>query len=398
MRRLIVVLLMLPLVTAWTKCSDDEDTAGPPLSEDAPIDVERVFDELSFQRPVAMVQNPANDNRWYVVEQRGVVHTFSNSQTTTEMDVFLDISDLTGVDPDAPGERGLFSIAFDPNFATNRYVFVSYTRQTPSLTSRISRFRSSDGGQTLDLSTETVVLTLPQPFNNHNGGQIAFGPDNLLYIAFGDGGGTGDPGDRAQDTTNLYGSILRIDPSTLPNYIIPATNPFFGNARCDDGIGTVDCPEVFAWGLRNPWRFSFDSTTDELWAADVGQDDWEEVDLIVNSGNYGWRLREGAHCYNPSTGCPTAGLTDPVVEYGNSLGSSVTGGFVYRGSQNQPLVGSYVFGDYSSGRIFRVNPGSGELENLLDTTLQISSFGEGNDGEIYVVDYGGDLYRIVAAP
>jgi glucose/arabinose dehydrogenase len=392
MRRLAAFFLPLsPLVLA--ACGGG-DGMGPPLSDDAPIDLERVFDELEFARPVALVQDPADDDRWFVVEQAGVVRVFDNSQSTTDTEVFLDISGRVG---NSAGERGLFGIAFDPDFATNGHAYLSYTRSDPSLTSYVSRFTSDDDGLTLDPDSETVLLTLPQPFSNHNGGHIAFGPNGFLYVGFGDGGSADDPGDRAQNTTNLFGAIIRINVAALP-YTIPAGNPFFGNDRCPAGSGDSDCPEIFAWGLRNPWRFSFDSATGELWAADVGQGAWEEVDLVVASGNYGWRIREGAHCNIPAVGCTTAGLTDPVAEYDHGVGQSITGGYVYRGGQNATLVGSYVFGDYVSGRIMRLAPGSDEIEPLLDSGLNISSFGEGNDGEIYVVDHGGALYRIVPAP
>jgi glucose/arabinose dehydrogenase len=362
--------------------------AGPAIA------LGRVFPNLIFSRPVAMVQAPADSTRWFVVEQSGLVRAFANSQAAAAASTFVDISARVG---DSSGERGLYSLAFDPDFAVNHYAYLSYTRSSPSLTSYVSRFTSIDGGQTLDPASEAVIITLPQPFTNHNGGQIAFGPDGFLYIAFGDGGSANDPGDRAQDTTSLYGTILRIDVSALP-YTIPAGNPFFGNARCPDGSGTAACPEIFAWGLRNSWRFSFDSLDGSLWAADVGQDLWEEVDLIVNGGNYGWRIREGAHCNIPPAGCVTAGLSDPVAEYGHAVGESITGGFVYRGSLLPALTGSYLFGDYISGRLFRIAPAGSQVEELLDTAYSISSFGEANDGEVYVIDYGGGrLYQVIEA-
>ena len=214
--------------------------------------------------------------------------------------------------------------------ATNGEVYLSYTSGGP-LTSRISRFTSADGGQTLDPGSEEILLTLSQPFGNHNGGNILFVPDGYLYIGFGDGGSAGDPGDRAQNTSNLFGAILRIDVDDGVPYGIPADNPFGMNALCSGGQGAEPCPEIYAWGFRNPWRWSFDSETGELWVGDVGQGQWEEVDKVTPGGNYGWRCREGAHDFNTSGVCP-AGLIDPVIEYSHSVGFSITGGYVYRGS------------------------------------------------------------------
>jgi glucose/arabinose dehydrogenase len=225
----------------------------------------------------------------------------------------------------------------------------------------------------------------------------------MLYMALGDGGGSGDPQDNAQDTLNLLGKILRIDVSSGTDYAIPSDNRWAGNARCTTGTGTAECPEIHTYGLRNPWRFSFDASTGDLWVADVGQGDFEEVDRIAaGGGNYGWRFREGAHCFEPPSGCPTTASGDPLIdpdaEYGRDLGASVTGGYVYRGTTVSALTGRYVFGDFVSGRIFAHTPGSGDRapDELLDSSLSISSFAQGEDGEIYVVDYEGALYRIDA--
>jgi glucose/arabinose dehydrogenase len=222
----------------------------------------------------------------------------------------------------------------------------------------------------------------------------------MLYMALGDGGSAGDPQNNAQNTHNLLGKILRIDVSSGTDYTIPTDNRWAGNARCSTGAGSAECPEIHAYGLRNPWRFSFDASTGDLWVGDVGQDDWEEVDRVVAGGNYGWRFREGAHCFDPPSGCPTQGggdpLVDPDAEYDHSLGASVTGGYVYRGAGVGSLPGRYVFGDFGSGWIFAHTPGSGDRapDQLLDTPLSISSFAEGENGELYVVDYDGGLYRI----
>lgn len=392
---------LLPLVACpalLAACGGGGSSGGIPAGDPGGTPVvalEPAFPLLAFERPVALVQAPGDAGHWYVVEQAGVVRRFAADDAAADATPVLDIAGRVG---DSSGERGLFSLAFDPGFATSGHAFLSYTRSAPSLTSHVSRFASADGGLTFDPASEAVVLTLPQPYSNHNGGQLAFGPDGMLYAGFGDGGSGNDPGDRAQDTTNLFGAILRIDVTPLP-YTIPAGNPFGGNPRCPAGSGAAACPEIHAWGLRNPWRFSFDRLTGELWAADVGQGAWEEVDRIEVGGNYGWRIREGAHCNIPSTGCATAGLTDPVAEYDHGVGRSVTGGFVYRGSALPALVGSYVFADYVSGRVLRVAPGGATAEELLDTSLNVSAFGEDAGGELYVVDHdGGGIWRLTAPP
>jgi glucose/arabinose dehydrogenase len=211
--------------------------------------------------------------------------------------------------------------------------------------SKISRLPSLDDGLTLNAASHEVLITLGQPFSNHNGGHVVFGPDGYLYAGFGDGGSSGDPGERAQNTAILQGTVLRIDVDGGTPYGIPQDNPFALNPLCSNGEGLSACPEIFAWGLRNPWRFSFDVGTGDLWLADVGQRDYEEVDIIEAGGNYGWRCREGAHDYDTTGLCPD-GLIDPVLEYDHDEGESITGGFVYRGTAIPELLGRYVFADY----------------------------------------------------
>ena len=249
---------------------------------------------------------------------------------------------------------------------------------------------------------EDIILSIPQGFSNHNGGQIAFGPDGYLYAGWGDGGGAGDPLDRAQDTSNLLGTMIRIGADGGTPYAIPSDNPFVANAAnlCSQGFGGADCPEIFAWGFRNPWRWSFDRQNGDLWVGDVGQAQWEEVDRVVRSGNYGWDEREGAHCFEPASGCST-NFADPITEYSHAEGISITGGYVYRGAAVPELQGQYVYADFGSGRIWAVPATSQQGavgEQLLDTALNITSFAEDNDGEIYVVHYGGEVYQIVDAP
>lgn len=358
----------------------------------------RVFPALSFDRPVLAAQIPGDSSRWFVVEQAGRVQVFENQAAVAAGSVFLDISARVSTG----GETGLLGLAFDPDFAANGRVFVHYTRMTGSLQSVLAVFSSQDGGATLDPSSEQILLTVDQPFTNHNGGHLAFGRDGMLYMSLGDGGSAGDPLNNAQNTHNLLGKILRLDVGSGTEYTIPAGNRFEGNPRCTNGTGASSCPEIFSFGFRNPWRFSFDSATGNLWAGDVGQGESEEINRVLNGGNYGWRIREGQSCYDSASGCPTVNggdsLIEPQVAYGRDVGASVTGGYVYRGSAAPGLTGRYVFGDFVSGRILIYTPETwAPPQELLDSALSISSFAEDQDGEIYVVDYDGGLYRIEAS-
>ncbi|HKE93074.1 MAG TPA: PQQ-dependent sugar dehydrogenase, partial [Povalibacter sp.] len=311
-----------------------------------------------------------------------------------------------GDNPDPGSEMGLLGMAFAPNFPTDPRVFLSYTAiVSGQRLSRISAFRTTDGGATLNADPEQILLTLNQPEANHNGGNIVFGKDGYLYIGFGDGGGGGDahgdPGN-GQRLTTMLGKMLRINvgDNSATTYTIPPDNPFASNPKCSAAGGTAACPEIYAWGFRNPWRWSFDRDTGDLWVGDVGQGLWEEVDTVERGGNYGWRCREGAHDYNSAgtTGCSSAASIDPVAEYDHSLGTAITGGYVYRGPQTTPLKGRYIFGDSGSGRIWAWLPERAtaprQPTQLADTSLSIVSFGQGNDGELYVVNYS-SLHRIV---
>jgi glucose/arabinose dehydrogenase len=378
-----------------TPPDDPEPPAEPP-----PIAVQRVFPQLAFDQPLLMLQAPGDDTHWFVVEREGAVRSFPNDAGATLNDVETFI-DLTTIVNSAPGEAGLLGMAFHPDFATNREVFLSYVNA--GLQSVISRFAVDSVTGNLDPGSEEILLTVQQPFGNHNGGNIVFGPDGFLYVGFGDGGGAGDPDENAQDTSNILGSIVRIDVDGTAPYAIPANNPFSGNTECRQGFSSasnINCPEIFAWGFRNPWRFSFDRETGELWLGDVGQGAWEEVDRVELSGNYGWDEREGAHCFEPQEGCSTENF-DPITEYANAGDdSSITGGYVYRGSAFPDLVGFYVFGDFGSGRIRAVAADSAqgvEPDLLVDTGLSIASFAEGNDGELYAIDISaGTLHQIVS--
>ncbi len=340
-----------------------------------------------------MLQAPGDDDRWYVVQRGGKVLTFTGGSSTQ---LFADISKRVLAPDPIWSEQGLLGIAFPPDFASKHQVFFSYNRK-PDGASVISRFTVSSDGLSVDPDSEEVILTVPQPSANHNGGGIAFGPDGYLYIGFGDGGGAGDEDGNAQNTHNLLGAMLRIDVSRSGGgkaYAIPADNPFASSSGCGNGAG---CPEIWAWGLRNPWRWSFDRETGKLWAGDVGQDAWEEVDIIEAGKNYGWRCYEGSHAYN-TAGCGARDqYTFPVAEYGHDEGQSITGGYVYRGNAIPGLRGTYLYADYVEGKVWAL-PAEGGTPTLraANPGLSIASFAEGNDGELYLLSYGdGTIHKIV---
>jgi uncharacterized repeat protein (TIGR03806 family) len=356
------------------------------------VTVEQVFAQLNFQSAVKLLQAPGDPSRWFVVEKRGVVRVFANDDATTAAATFIDIDARVNSNP---GEAGLLGMAFHPNWAQNRQVFLSYTgpsnMSNANLRSTISRFTSNDNGMTLDASSEQILLTVEQPYENHNGGNIEFGPDGYLYIGFGDGGSGGDPDGNGQKLDTLLGKMLRIHVDGAAPYESPSSNPFFnGGGR----------KEIYAWGLRNPWRWSFDRATGDLWVGDVGQNAFEEIDRVELGGNYGWNTAEGLHCY-ATMPCQKGGLIDPMVEYDHGEGSSVTGGYVYRGSAIPSLVGTYLYADYGSGNLWGLFSdgvsGQGTPVLLQRTGLDISSFGEGLDGELYLVSLSGNLHKIVAS-
>ncbi|MBI5495059.1 MAG: PQQ-dependent sugar dehydrogenase [Deltaproteobacteria bacterium] len=361
--------------------------ARPP--EGATVVATRQWPTVTFANAVAMLQAPGDATQFYVVEKAGRVRKVPNTAAGTPVVTFLDMVPRVS---SSGAEAGLLGLAFHPDWQQNRQVFLSYTGfgGATNLRTVISRVTSGDAGATLDPATEQVLLTLEQPYANHTGGGIAFGPDGLLYIGLGDGGSGGDPGNRAQNVNALLGKFLRIDVDGGTPYGIPADNPFASGG----GL-----PEIYALGLRNPWRWSFDLATGDLWAGDVGQNSYEEVDIIRRGGNYGWRFREGLHCYNPATNCPSAGLVDPVVEYPRSVGSSITGGYVYRGSAIPELRGVFLFADFVSGRIMAAqpDPGTGGYTRvqLLASGMNISSFAQDHAGEVYLIQYGtGGVHRL----
>lgn len=376
------------------------DALVPARSALPPVSVERMFPALSFRQPVQMLQAPGDDGRWYVLEKAGRVYAFAHRADVRAAERVLDLGDAV----DARSEGGLLGMAFAPDFATSGRVYLSYTRRgsgAAPMQSVIARYLSRDGGRTLDPASRRELLVVDQPYVNHNGGGIGFGPDGLLYVALGDGGAAGDPHDHGQNTRTLLGAFLRIDVAGDGAYTIPPDNPFAGNPPCAGGQGARACPELYAWGLRNPWRWSFDRVTGRLWAGDVGQNAREEINVIQRGGNYGWRWREGFLCYRPARDCPRDGLIDPVLDYRTGVdGNSITGGHVYRGSAISGLHGHYVFGDFVSGGVWALvsepdgRPGKREL---AATGLNISAFAEDHDGELYLLDFGGGLYRLRAA-
>jgi glucose/arabinose dehydrogenase len=349
--------------------------------------------QLSFQQIANGLDSPvsitnAGDSRLFITLQDGQVVIWDGTDVLDTP--FLDIQELTS----KGGERGLLSIAFHPRYAENGFFFVNYTNTAGHTV--IARYRVSSDPNRADPASARQLLLIQQPYTNHNGGQLQFGPDGYLYIGMGDGGAGGDPENRAQNLTTLLGKMLRIDVNH-DTYTAPPGNPFVNN--------TAARPEIWSLGLRNPWRFSFDRSSGDLWIADVGQGEWEEVNFqpgtSIGGENYGWRRMEGTHCFEPANGCNPGNLVLPVIEYDHSnQACSVTGGYVYRGASSPRLKGMYIYGDYCNGRIWgATRNGSAPLtiRELFDTTFRISSFGEDLNGELYVADHRGAVYRIFDA-
>ena len=363
-----------------------------------------------FKKPLFITSHPENSKFLYVVEQAGKIIIINNGKKLD--DPFLDITDRV-VRPGRPGdERGLLGFAFHPDYAKNKKFYVNYINDDGFTI--VSEFSAQSNLKANSLS-ERTVFNLKQPYGNHNGGHMQFGPDNYLYISIGDGGKRGDPLNAGQDLNTLFGKIIRIDINKVP-YGIPKSNPYYGQKNKRG--------EVWAWGFRNVWRFSFDRKIGDIYYGDVGQNKWEEINYepynSKGGNNYGWRIMEASKCYNPEKNCDEKGLTLPIHEYPNdanymvvlgggsqtnSDGCSVTGGYVYRGSKIKGLNGYYIFGDYCSGNIWtfkvindkatsltnrtkEINLGNGEF------TTYISSFGEDADGELYIVEYNGGIYKI----
>jgi len=350
------------------------------------VECVRAFPELEFVRPIVLTHAGDGTNRVFVASQLGKVHVFENDQAAQDTKVFLDIESKVEY-KDRENEEGLLGMAFHPKFKENGELFVYYTTTDAPHTSVISRFRvSKDDPSFVDPATEEEILRIPQPYWNHNGGTIVFGPDGFLYIALGDGGAGGDPHKNGQNLGTLLGKVLRIDVDHKDeglNYAIPKDNPFVGKEGARG--------EIWAYGIRNIWRMAFDPATGVLWAGEVGQDLWEEIDLIERGGNYGWSLRESMHPFGPGGSESNEGMVDPIFEYHHDIGKSITGGNVYRGTRNADLVGKYLYADYVSGKVYALDY---DLKNkkvlgnyeIPGNVAPVVSFGEDEKGETYYMN------------
>jgi hypothetical protein len=345
-----------------------------------------------LSNPLDLQAAPGDRSRLFVVEQPGRIRVIRDG--TLVAGAFLDVSGRISTG----GERGLLGLAFHPGYAQNGRFFVNYTDRTGD--THIAEFRGSPGTDTADAASERLILFVSQPFSNHNGGGLAFGRDGMLYIGLGDGGSGGDPLRNGQNLRTYLGKMLRVDVDRGTPYTVPADNPFVANSAA---LG-----EIWAYGLRNPWRFAFDRTTGDLFIADVGQGEWEEIDVGLASRrggeNYGWSITEGSHCFQPSANCPLAGITLPVLEYDHSQGCSVTGGVVYRGCRLPGYQGTYFYSDYCSHFVRSIRLDGARASDARDWTSALgrglnnpTSFGVDADGEVYIVDQDGEVYRIVPA-
>lgn len=389
-----ISLVALLFVFTPAACSQDTQTQtqAPEQSDnDLPsVRLSRAFPKMTFTRPLFITHAGDKSNRLFVVEQRGRILVFENKSDVDSSQEFLNIRSIVRM---RENEEGLLSLTFHPNYAENGEFFVYYTASSPRR-SVLSRFKvSADDANKADLLSEEVILEVEQPYGNHNGSTILFGPDGYLYVSYGDGGWANDPHDNGQDLSTLLATIIRIDIDNKDgdlNYAIPKDNPFVNHPEAR--------AEIWAYGLRNVWRMSFDKQTGELWAGDIGQIAWEEIDIIVKGGNYGWNIREGKHDFKLSE--TDSQLLDPIVEYGRNKGISVTGGYVYRGTKMPELFGAYIYADYVTSRIWALRQENGEVVAHREIFRPpprgyISSFGEGPDGEIYICAF--DRLRVASS-
>jgi len=394
---LLALLPLIVLAVALSGCAPTGPASQPssplPKPVTAATSTVSATDIGGFTRPTAIATPDDGSGRMFVAEQGGTIRIVKGGVAAKAP--ALDIADRLG---SSSGELGLLGIAFPKDFATKRYAYIYFTGAKNA--SQLYRVRmSATDPDAFDPATLQLILAVDQPYPNHKGGQLAFGPDGYLYVGLGDGGGAGDPGDRAQDLRQLLGKILRLDTESTPDapgYRIPADNPFVSRAGAR--------PEIWAYGLRNPWRFSFDSETGDLWIADVGQDQWEEIDFVAAGTkgglNFGWPLYEGNDYFKATT--KQAGYVWPVYAYTHRQGISVTGGYVYRGSRYPAMQGKYVFGDYGSGNIWTVTRNGDVFSERLasESFYRISCFGVDGSGELWVADHSagrihhvGDLTR-----
>jgi len=349
--------------------------------------VEEVVGGLASPVYLTVAPGPegTRDRRLFIVEQPGRIRIVGVDGILRSTP-FLDITDRV----DCCGERGLLSVAFHPDYAASGWFFVNYTDDDGD--TRVERYTVSDDPALADESSAELILQVPQPFGNHNGGLNVFGPDGMLYVGLGDGGSGGDPQGNGQNRGTLLGSLLRLDVDEGLPYTVPDDNPFVGTPGAR--------PEIWAYGLRNPWRYSFDHQAGELYIADVGQNQWEEINRVpADKGglNFGWNVMEASHCYGNGT-CDEEGLTLPVAEYSHAEGCSVTGGYVYRGSALPALTGHYFFADYCDGWVRSLEPGGGNTPSVRSWSLgdlgRITSFGEDSEGELYILSQDGSMYRL----
>ena len=358
----------------------------------APVKVVRAFPNLKITRPTVFTTARDGSNRLFIVTQQGKISILENDQQAKEATVFLDIEDRV-VYKEKENEEGFLGLAFHPKYKQNGEFFVYYTSTEAPHLSVISRFRvSSNDPNKADPNSEEEIMRIPQPYWNHNGGSIVFGADGYLYIALGDGGAANDPHGNGQSLGTLLGKILRIDVDHKENgkaYAIPKDNPFVGKQGA--------MPENYAYGLRNPWCISFDRPTGTLWCADVGQDIWEEIDIIVKGGNYGWNLREGKHKFGPKGSEPRKDLIEPIWEYNHNVGKSITGGEVYHGKRVPELEGHYIYADYVSGKVWalKYDAKAGRVtanRSIESATMPYIAIGLDDASEVYLTDVFGQIW------
>lgn len=404
MKTRIDYFLFLALTLVLTACQPNNANDPLPAVESTALTLQPVFGGRQFNQPVAMTQAPDDADTWFVAERAGRIYRLA--ATSSDSGLFADLSDRVNA---SFTESGLLSFTFHPDYSHNHYIYVTYTATGNPLVSRLSRFTVADDGSAIEKDSEQIVLSLDNLYDKHNITQVGFGPDGFLYVGFGDGHeGESDPLAHGQNTNTLMAAILRIDVNKGSPYSIPQDNPFAN--------GSGGKPELFAWGFRNPWRWSFDRHTGELWVGDVGEYHWEEVDLVKNGGNYGWPIREGSHCLGSRVDCikkwlclwdcPDANLQSPMVDYSHDEGCAVIGGYVYRGQALPDLAGAYLFSDACSATIWALSQTTkGYRRNVLykvDEQKRAGgfltvSFAQGNNGDLYVIYYNGGIYKLVAS-
>lgn len=343
-----------------------------------------------LRSPVGLTHSRDATGRLFIIEQGGTIRIWQEGKVLAEP--FLDIRKQV----DSGGEKGLLGLAFHPNFSKTQKFYINYTATQKGLHTFISEFKTGSKKNQADPKSEKILLIIPQPYGNHNGGNIAFGPDGYLYIGMGDGGSANDPQNNAQKLSNLLGKMLRIDVNQKGQgkpYSIPPDNPFINQKAAE--------PEIWAYGLRNPWRFSFDQANGLLYTGDVGQNTREEIDVVHKGKNYGWRIMEGTICTpRVNRNCQKKGLELPIWDYPRSQGTAVIGGYVYRGHSISDLCGAYLYADFGNGKIFGLKPNEEKraaAKTLLETGRLISSFGLDEKGEIFITDLKGEILKLVSA-